>query len=118
MTDVGRRAYERVDLAAGTVRVDLVDVEAQRGRLEDLAESMQAATDAFRTLGLTGPADLVTSWLTDLELTSAWLYERLHEADVARELAGVADARGITLAEAFAQVTGQEAGPAQDAARV
>jgi hypothetical protein len=107
MTDVVRRAYERVDVTAGTVRVDLGEVEEQRGRLDDLTESMQAAAGAFRTLGLTGPADLVSSWLTDLEQTSSWLYERIHESDVARELAGVAEVRGITIAEAFMQVTGE-----------
>jgi hypothetical protein len=113
MTDVLRRAYERVDLAAGTVRVDLRAIEDWQGRLQAISESMEQGTAAFRTVGLTGPADLVARWLADVDEARTWLFERLREFDVATELAGVADARGITVAQALEQITGKRAHQAQ-----
>lgn len=97
---------ERVDVADGTIAVDITTIEDRHGRLMELRERMEHAAAAFRTVGLTGPADLVTSWSTDVDEMAGWLAHHIREIDLAGEVAGLADARGITFAEALALGSG------------
>jgi hypothetical protein len=92
---------ERVDLVAGTIAVDVAAVEERYERLTEFRERLEEAAAAFRAVGLSGPADLVTSWAAGLDDQLAWLGHHVREVDLAREVAGMADARGITFTQAL-----------------
>jgi hypothetical protein len=93
---------ERVDVAAGTVQLDVAAIEDRRDRALELRDRIEDAAAAFRTVGLAGPGELVASWAADVDEMAGWLSYHLREIDLARELAGMADVRGITYAEAVA----------------
>jgi hypothetical protein len=93
---------ERVDLDAGTISVDVAAIEERWDRLREFQGRMEDAAAAFRSVGLTGPADLVSGWAADVEEQAGWLGNHVREVDLAREIAGLADARGITFAQALA----------------